>query len=144
MTFYFTIPQTTNDAASFATGRAHAASEVVQIERLANNSVMEAFTPPSDVAAQSCRLLSPPRVEKWTSKEERRFDQLAEAHALGNATKDEIHELQSFINARNVLLAPIPSAEILRVIRSRKLTSELMDVLNRYVEFHHPKADSCK
>lgn len=138
----FAIPQAVDGTASFATGWAQVASAVIQIERATNNSVTEAFMTPSDAVTQSCPVLPPPSVEAWTSKEERRFDKLAELHALGRATTAEVHELKSLVKARSVLVAPVPSSEILRMIQSRKLTGELMDVLNRYVEFHHPKADS--
>ena len=142
MIFHFAIPQTADGTASFAAGRRQAASAIIQIERAANNSVAESFMAPSDAVTQSCPVLPPPPVEAWTAKEERRFDKLAELHALGRATTAEVHELKSLVKARSVLVAPVSSTEILRMIQSRKLTGELMDVLNRYVEFHHPKADS--
>lgn len=74
--------------------------------------------------------------ERWSEAEQKRFEELAIADAVGELTSDEGFELESLQAARRAHLHPRSGDEVLWEFRQRRLTSNLLETLRRYVEFY--------
>lgn len=74
--------------------------------------------------------------ERWSSKLQRRFDELAEKEAMASLTDREADELRDLTVARRLLKHPRSTAEILAQQHRHITTQELLSVVSRYVRVH--------
>lgn len=72
----------------------------------------------------------------WTDIENRRFEELAVAEAIGDLTEDEAFELETLTRERRAAQQPRSADEVLWEFEQRRLTAELLETLSRYVEFY--------
>jgi len=74
--------------------------------------------------------------KEWSEAEQKRFEELAIADAVGELTKDEALELESLQASRRAHLQPRSGDEVLWEFEQRRLTSNLLETLRQYVEFY--------
>ena len=74
--------------------------------------------------------------EQWGETEQKRFEELAIAEAVGELTDDEAFELENLTVARRSRLNPRSGDEMLWEFKQRRLTADLLNTLSRYVEFY--------
>lgn len=77
-------------------------------------------------------------IDKWTEKEETRFDKLAELFALESISAEEKQELDMLSTSRRHLHHPRSSSEILWELQQRKKIGNLLKALQEYVKFVNP------
>ena len=77
-----------------------------------------------------------PRDQEWNKKKERRFLQLAEKEAVGKLNAAEGGELDQLSEFRNASKVPRSGEEILREFKHRQVTHDLLQALQRYVDFN--------
>lgn len=71
----------------------------------------------------------------WSKSNERRFDDLAEKKALGEATESELEELNGLRLARRKHKNPMSAEEVMFHYQRRKMESKLLNDLKEYVHF---------
>lgn len=79
--------------------------------------------------------------QRWTEAEQKRFQELAVEEAVGSLTAGEAQELEQLTILRRAFDKPRSGDEVLWEFEQRRLTSELLKTLRRYVEFYegpHP------
>ena len=77
-----------------------------------------------------------PHDQEWNKKMERRFLLLAEKEAVGKLNATEGVELERLSQFRNASKVPRSGEEILREFKHRQVTYDLLQALQRYVDFN--------
>ena len=73
--------------------------------------------------------------DKWTSRDEKRFGELAALEAIEESSEDDIEELEKLVRLRRRLKSPTTLEEHLHRLKRQKLEHELLSALDRYVRF---------
>jgi hypothetical protein len=79
--------------------------------------------------------LQEPEAE-WSKRMEKRFEQLSISEAFGRLSSGERDELENLTKERRRLHHPRTAEEILFEYQQRKVTSELVKAVQKYVNFH--------
>jgi hypothetical protein len=79
--------------------------------------------------------LQEPETE-WSRKMDKRFEQLSIAEALGRISVAEQDEIENLTKERRRLHHPRTAEEILFEYQQRKVTSDLVKAVQKYVNFH--------
>lgn len=74
--------------------------------------------------------------ENWSAKREKEFLRLAERKALGTLEPEQAKEFQRLSDLRLQLKVPRSGEDVLRSFEQRKLTQDIINALQRYVDFH--------
>ncbi|GEM_PF-4496022 len=82
-------------------------------------------TPPATISVQA----------EWDNSVERLFERLVEKEALGNASREELAELEGLSNLRRQTEIVRTGAEIVREYEQSQLIRDLLQSLTRYVDF---------
>jgi hypothetical protein len=72
----------------------------------------------------------------WTEAEQKRFQELAVAEAVGSLKAEEVLELEQLTILRRAFHKPRTGDEVLWEFEQRQRTRELLETLRRYVEFY--------
>ncbi len=78
--------------------------------------------------------------ETWSAKKNLRFKELVRAEALGKIGIEEIAELEKLTRLRRFEKYPRSADEILWQRQQQKLTQQLLQSLEEYVDFHSSTA----
>jgi hypothetical protein len=74
--------------------------------------------------------------KEWSESEQKRFEELAVAEAVGELNDDDVLELEQLSQVRRSVQQPRSGDEVLWEFEQRRLTAELLETLSRYVEFY--------
>ncbi len=117
----------------------HVQQAQVVLDRYSNESSIEVTS--LNGASASDQVEEMPSVSvhvmptQWTKQMERRFDRLCRAEALSTISEDETRELNQLSQYRRNLVFPRDPEEILRDLKEKQLTKDLVAALSAYVEF---------
>jgi hypothetical protein len=75
-------------------------------------------------------------VERWSAEKNVRYKELSRNEALGQLSVEELAELDSLTRLRRFKKYPRSAEEILWQRHQQKLTRNLVQALQTYVEFH--------
>jgi len=78
----------------------------------------------------------PTQEMEWTKDQERRFSQLAGEEAVGTLTGSGRKELERLLALRRRSKNPRRGEELVMEYEQRRLTTDLIKALERYVKFH--------
>jgi hypothetical protein len=80
--------------------------------------------------------VEPVEVDSWSAEKNTRFKQLAREEALRDLSIEEIAELEHLTSLRRFETYPRSADEILWQRHQQKLTRQLVQALQAYVQFH--------
>lgn len=95
--------------------------------------VFSSFT---GVRGSSSRVIRVSPIAQWNGKTNARFNELARKEALGGISIGELAELESLAALRRSEKSPRTADQILWDRRQEKITHDLIQALQAYVEFH--------
>jgi hypothetical protein len=77
-------------------------------------------------------------TQHWSAEKAQRFQQLSRIESLGELSIGELAELETLTRLRRFAKFPRTADEILWHRRQDKVTTGLVQALQKYVEFHEP------
>lgn len=102
------------------------------------------ITPTSAGAGTIIREVVVPVQPTWDRATKRRFKALAVKEALDEILPDEKRELESLMTLRRREEPSVDPEHIIWEYKQRKLTNELVTLLEKYVEFHRPRENASR